>query len=92
MRTGIHSDYVTDVLPAVLVFALGLSMTVAPLTTVLAGADGTDAGRLGDPTPPSPGWRALVGVSAVGAAVAAAAPDGTFGRNEHRSRRSITRS
>ena len=35
-----HVDYVTELLPALLVFSLGLSMTVAPLTaTVLADAD-----------------------------------------------------
>ncbi len=36
-RVGQAADYVADVLPAVLVFGLGLSLTVAPLTaTVLA--------------------------------------------------------
>src|SRR5919197_1121068 len=39
VRIGADASYVTDVLPAVLVFALGLSATVAPLTaTVLAAA------------------------------------------------------
>jgi hypothetical protein len=33
-----HVDYFTDLLPAVLVFALGLSMTVAPLTNTVLGA------------------------------------------------------
>jgi EmrB/QacA subfamily drug resistance transporter len=33
-----HVDYLTDLLPAVLVFALGLSMTVAPLTNTVLGA------------------------------------------------------
>ena len=38
-RIGASSTYLADVLPAVLVFAVGLSMTVAPLTaTVLAAA------------------------------------------------------
>ncbi len=38
-RIGAHSSYLTTVLPAILVFALGLSFTVAPLTaTVLAAA------------------------------------------------------
>jgi EmrB/QacA subfamily drug resistance transporter len=42
---GVHVDYLTEVLPAVLVFSLGLSITVAPLTaTILAGIDETDAG------------------------------------------------
>ena len=44
-RIGAHASYVTDVLPAVTVFGLGLSMTVAPLTaTVLASADVRHAG------------------------------------------------
>ncbi len=38
-RVGADSEYLTGVLPAVLVFALGLTLTVAPLTaTVLAAA------------------------------------------------------
>jgi hypothetical protein len=37
LRTGMRVAYVSDLLPALLVFALGLSLTVAPLTaTVLA--------------------------------------------------------
>ena len=44
-RIGPHASYLTDVLPAVAVFGLGLSMTVAPLTaTVLASADVRHAG------------------------------------------------
>ena len=39
VRVGASSSYVPDVLPAVVVFAIGLSLTVAPLTaTVLAAA------------------------------------------------------
>jgi len=39
-RIGPGSSYLVDVLPAVIVFGLGLSLTVAPLTaTVLASAD-----------------------------------------------------
>ena len=42
LRTGIHTSYLRDLLPGLLVFSLGLSMTVAPLTaTVLADADET---------------------------------------------------
>ena len=45
IRLGSDVDYATDLLPALLLFALGLSMTVAPLTsTVLAGADERNAG------------------------------------------------
>jgi EmrB/QacA subfamily drug resistance transporter len=44
-RIGPHTSYVTDVLPAVALFGLGLSVTVAPLTaTVLASADERHAG------------------------------------------------
>ncbi|MDX6332937.1 MAG: hypothetical protein QOG05_277 [Streptosporangiaceae bacterium] len=44
-RIGPHPSYVADVLPAVLLFGVGLSMTVAPLTaTVLASADERHAG------------------------------------------------
>jgi EmrB/QacA subfamily drug resistance transporter len=44
-RIGLHASYLTDVLPAVLVFAIGLTLTVAPLTaTVLATADVRHAG------------------------------------------------
>jgi EmrB/QacA subfamily drug resistance transporter len=44
-RIGPHASYPADVLPAVCVFGLGLSLTVAPLTaTVLASADARHAG------------------------------------------------
>jgi len=44
-RIGAGASYLTDVLPAVLVFALGLSANVAPLTsTVLAAAPDHQAG------------------------------------------------
>ena len=44
-RIGAHASYLLDVLPAVCVFGLGLSMVVAPLTaTVLASADVRHAG------------------------------------------------
>jgi EmrB/QacA subfamily drug resistance transporter len=44
-RIGPHASYLSDVLPAVAVFGLGLSMTVAPLTaTVLASAEVRHAG------------------------------------------------
>ncbi len=37
-RIGPHSTYLADVLPAVVVFALGLAFTVAPLTAAALGA------------------------------------------------------
>ena len=45
LRVDRDAAYLTEVLPALLVFSLGLSMTVAPLTaTVLADADDSNAG------------------------------------------------
>jgi predicted MFS family arabinose efflux permease len=45
LRLGRHVGVFGDLLPALLVFALGLSMTVAPLTaTVLAGVQSGEAG------------------------------------------------
>ncbi|TAM87375.1 MAG: MFS transporter, partial [Jatrophihabitans sp.] len=45
VRVGPHASYVLDLLPALLVFSLGLSATVAPLTaTVLAAAPHRQAG------------------------------------------------
>ena len=50
-------DYVTDLLPALLIFSLGLSMTVAPLTaTVLADADEHNAGSRAASTTRSRAW------------------------------------
>jgi EmrB/QacA subfamily drug resistance transporter len=44
-RLPVHFDYWVDVLPVLLAFAVGLSLTVAPLTTtVLSDADARDAG------------------------------------------------
>ena len=65
-------DYVTDLLPALLVFALGLSMTVAPLTaTVLADADEHNAGIASGVNNAIARVAALVAIAAVGAVVAA---------------------
>ena len=45
LRVDADADYLTELLPALLVFSLGLSATVAPLTaTVLADADEENAG------------------------------------------------
>jgi predicted MFS family arabinose efflux permease len=45
LRLGTRVSFITDILPGLVVFALGLSMTVAPLTaTVLAGVQREQAG------------------------------------------------
>jgi EmrB/QacA subfamily drug resistance transporter len=45
VRIGVHASYLSDVLPAVVVFGLGLTLVVSPLTaTVLASADVRHAG------------------------------------------------
>ena len=45
LRIGAEADYLTQVLPAVTVFGLGMAITVAPLTATILGA--VDASRSG---------------------------------------------
>ena len=67
-----HTYFVTDVLPALLVFSVGLSMTVAPLTAaVLAGVDGSQAGIASGVNNAIARVAGLIGTAAVGAVVAA---------------------
>jgi EmrB/QacA subfamily drug resistance transporter len=69
-RTGANVDYVSEVLPGVLIFALGLSMTVAPLTAaVLAGSE-HQAGIASGVNNAVARVAGLLGTAAVGAAVA----------------------
>jgi EmrB/QacA subfamily drug resistance transporter len=71
-RVGVHVDYLGAVLPAQLVFALGLSMTVAPLTAaVLADATHEDAGIASGVNNAIARVAGLLGTAAVGAAVSA---------------------
>ena len=71
-RVGVPIDYVGDVLPAVLVFAVGLAMTVAPLTAaVLADAGEGDAGIASGVNNAVARVAGLIGTAGVGAAVAA---------------------
>ena len=72
LRVGVQVDYLRDVLPALLVFSVGLSMTVAPLTAaVLAGVDESQAGIASAVNNAIARIAALLGTAAVGAAVAA---------------------
>jgi hypothetical protein len=45
LTVGVHVQYATEILPAILLFSLGLSITVAPLTAaILAGVSQDEAG------------------------------------------------
>ncbi len=82
LRVGLHTTYLTDLLPGLLVFAVGLSMTVAPLTaTVLAGADESDAGIASAINNAIARVAGLVGVSVIGVIVAGTLVGDTFARN-----------
>jgi EmrB/QacA subfamily drug resistance transporter len=71
-RVDADPDYVTDLLPGVVVFSLGLSLTVAPLTaTVLADADEHNAGVASGVNNAVARVAALLGIAAIGAVVAA---------------------
>jgi len=75
MRMPAQVDYAVDVLPGLLVFSLGLAMTVAPLTmTVLADADEHNAGIASGINNAIARVAGLMAIAALGAVVAA-----TFG-------------
>jgi predicted MFS family arabinose efflux permease len=70
-RVGADPDYTTEVLPALVVFAVGLALTVAPLTaTVLADADERNAGVASGVNNAIAGVAGLLGIAAIGAIVA----------------------
>jgi predicted MFS family arabinose efflux permease len=72
LTVGVRVNYVTEVLPGILLFSLGLSMTVAPLTAaVLAGVDENDAGIASGVNNAVARVAGLIGTVAVGALVAA---------------------
>ena len=72
MRLDADTSYLTDVVPAVLLFGLGMSMVVAPLTaTVLADADQEHAGVASGVNNAISRVAGLVAIAAVGAVVAA---------------------
>jgi EmrB/QacA subfamily drug resistance transporter len=72
LRLDADVDYLVDLLPGLLLFALGLSMTVAPLTaTVLADADDSNAGIASGVNNAIARVAGLVAIAAVGAVVAA---------------------
>jgi predicted MFS family arabinose efflux permease len=72
VRVDATPDYVRDLLPALVVFALGLALTVAPLTaTVLADADEGNAGVASGVNNAIARVAGLLGIAAIGAIVAA---------------------
>lgn len=83
LRTGIDTSYLADLLPALLLFSVGLSMTVAPLTAaVLADADETDAGIASAVSNAVARVAGLIGVSLVGVIVTSTLLGDTFSPNE----------
>jgi EmrB/QacA subfamily drug resistance transporter len=73
LRLDADVDYLTDLLPGLLVFSVGLAMTVAPLTaTVLADADEANAGIASGVNNAIARVASLVAIAAVGAVVASA--------------------
>jgi len=82
LRTGLHTSYAADLLPALLVFAVGLSATVAPLTaTVLAEADEGDAGIASGINNAVARVAGLVGIAVIGVVVAGSLSGDQFARN-----------
>jgi EmrB/QacA subfamily drug resistance transporter len=73
LRVDADVDFLTDLLPGLLIFSLGLSLTVAPLTaTVLADADEHNAGIASAVNNAIARAASLIAIAAVGAVVASA--------------------
>lgn len=82
LRLDEHVSYWTELFPALLIFSVGLSATVTPLTaTVLADADKHNAGIASAVNNAIARVASLLCIAAVGAVVAAVSsgPGGTFG-------------
>lgn len=70
LRLGAHVDYFTELLPALLVFSLGLAATVAPLTaTVLSDADEANAGIASGVNNAVARVAGLIAIAAIGAII-----------------------
>jgi EmrB/QacA subfamily drug resistance transporter len=71
-RLGAHVDYATDLLPALLVFSVGLASTVAPLVaTVLSDADESNAGIASGVNNAVARVAGLIAIAAIGAIISA---------------------
>jgi EmrB/QacA subfamily drug resistance transporter len=72
LRLGHHVNYFTDLLPALVLFSLGLSSTVAPLTAaVLSDADESNAGIASGINNAIARIASLLAIAAVGAVISA---------------------
>ncbi len=72
LRLGAHVDYLTELLPALVVFSLGLAATVAPLTAaVLSDAEESNAGIASGINNAIARVAGLVAIAAVGAIISA---------------------
>jgi EmrB/QacA subfamily drug resistance transporter len=82
LRLGEHVSYLTELLPSVLVFSLGLTLTVAPLTaTVLADVGQADAGIASAVNNAVARIASLIGISLVGILAARILVGDTFAAN-----------
>jgi EmrB/QacA subfamily drug resistance transporter len=73
LRLDADVDFLTELLPGLLIFSIGLSMTVAPLTaTVLADADEHNAGIASGVNNAIARVASLIAIAAVGAVVSSA--------------------
>jgi predicted MFS family arabinose efflux permease len=72
LRLHAHVNYLTDLLPALLIFSVGLAGTVAPLTaTVLSDADESNAGIASGVNNAIARVAGLIAIAAVGAVISA---------------------
>jgi MFS family permease len=82
LRTGLKTSFIDDLLPGLIVFGIGLSMTVAPLTaTVLADADESDAGIASAVNNAVARIAGLMGISAMSIVVSGTLVGDSFARN-----------
>jgi MFS family permease len=84
LRVDASPRYMTDLFPALVLFGLGLSMTVAPLTaTVLAEADATNAGIASGINNAIARVAGMLGIAVVGVVVAGISGDSLDTRGFH---------
>ena len=85
LRVGAHPSYWIDVLPSVVLFSLGLALTVAPLTTAILGDVPREESGIASAVNNAVARVAgLIAVAFVGAIVAAAFTASLTGRVDHR--------